>query len=51
VLRAQLEEDGAGASALDELEREVDDQLELMRQRGLAAPFPSGIAVGEFKES
>jgi TPP-dependent pyruvate/acetoin dehydrogenase alpha subunit len=51
VLRAQLEEDGAGASALDQVERELDDQLELMRERGLAAPFPSGIAVGEFKES
>jgi TPP-dependent pyruvate/acetoin dehydrogenase alpha subunit len=49
VLRAQLEEEGAGASALDELEREVGDQLERMRERGLAAPFPSGLDVGEFK--
>ena len=50
VLRAQLEDEGAGASALDELEREVGDQLERMRERGLAAPFPSGLDVGEFKD-
>ena len=50
VLRAQLEDDGAGASALDDLEREVRDDLERMREQGLAAPFPSGLAVGEFKE-
>ena len=41
VLRAQLEEDGAAAAALDELEREVHDELDRMRERGLAAPFPS----------
>ena len=50
VLRAQLEDEGAGASALDELEREVRDELERMRERGLAAPFPSGLTVGEFKD-
>jgi acetoin:2,6-dichlorophenolindophenol oxidoreductase subunit alpha len=50
VLRAQLEEDGAGASALDGVEREVSDELERMRERGLAAPFPTGLSVGEFKE-
>jgi acetoin:2,6-dichlorophenolindophenol oxidoreductase subunit alpha len=50
VLRTQLEDEGVGASALDQLEREVREQLERMRERGLAAPFPSGLTVGEFKD-
>jgi len=50
VLRARLEDEGAAASALDGLEREVSDELERMRERGLAAPFPSGLDAGEFKE-
>ncbi len=50
VLRTQLEDDGAGRSALDALEREVRDDLERMREQGLAAPFPSGLTVGEFKD-
>jgi acetoin:2,6-dichlorophenolindophenol oxidoreductase subunit alpha len=50
VLRAQLEEEGAAPSDLDGLEREMDEELERMRERGLAAPFPSELTVGEFKE-
>ena len=50
VLRAQLEEEGAGSSTLDEIEREVADELERMRERGLAAPFPSELSVREFKD-
>jgi TPP-dependent pyruvate/acetoin dehydrogenase alpha subunit len=48
VLRAQLEEDGADPATLDELERDVGDGLERMRERGLAAPFPSTLDIGEF---
>ena len=50
LLRAQLEEDGLGGSALDSLEQDVSDQLEQMRERGLAAPFPSGLTASEFKD-
>lgn len=50
LLRAQLEEDGLAGSVLDTLEQEVSDQLDEMRERGLAAPFPSELAAGEFKD-
>jgi TPP-dependent pyruvate/acetoin dehydrogenase alpha subunit len=50
LLRAQLEEDGLGGSALDAMEQDVVDQLEQMRERGLAAPFPSGLIAAEFKD-
>jgi TPP-dependent pyruvate/acetoin dehydrogenase alpha subunit len=50
LLRAQLEEDGLGGSALDAVEQDVSDQLEQMRERGLAAPFPSGLSASEFKD-
>ncbi len=43
VLRAQLEEEGSSAAALDEIEREIQDELDRMRERGLAAPFPSAL--------
>jgi TPP-dependent pyruvate/acetoin dehydrogenase alpha subunit len=48
VLRSQLEEEGADAAALDEIEGEVTAQLEQMRERGLAAPFPSELGASEF---
>jgi TPP-dependent pyruvate/acetoin dehydrogenase alpha subunit len=48
LLRAQLEEEGADGSALDRLEQEVRDELDAMRERGLAAPFPSPLTVSEF---
>jgi acetoin:2,6-dichlorophenolindophenol oxidoreductase subunit alpha len=50
LLRTQLEEDGLGGSALDAVEQDVSDQLEQMRERGLAAPFPSGLSANEFKD-
>jgi acetoin:2,6-dichlorophenolindophenol oxidoreductase subunit alpha len=50
VLRAQLEADGAAPAALDDLEREVTAELEQMRERGLAAPFPTALATSEFQD-
>jgi TPP-dependent pyruvate/acetoin dehydrogenase alpha subunit len=49
-LRAQLEAEGVEASGLDGVEQEVNEQLEQMRERGLAAPFPRGLNTTEFKE-
>ena len=49
-LRAQLEAEGVEAARLDELERDVADELERMRERGLAAPFPSDLRAREFKD-
>jgi acetoin:2,6-dichlorophenolindophenol oxidoreductase subunit alpha len=50
VLRAQLEVEGVEASRLDEIEQELNQQLQQMRENGLAAPFPSALAGSEFKE-
>jgi TPP-dependent pyruvate/acetoin dehydrogenase alpha subunit len=50
LLRTQLEEDGLEGTVLDRLDQEVSDQLEEMRERGLAAPFPSGLVGTEFKD-
>jgi acetoin:2,6-dichlorophenolindophenol oxidoreductase subunit alpha len=50
LLRARLEADGAIPAALDELEREVSGQLEGMRERGLAAPFPPALTMSEFAD-
>jgi TPP-dependent pyruvate/acetoin dehydrogenase alpha subunit len=50
VLRAQLEVEGVNAAGLDELERETADELEQMRERGLAAPFPTELSDREFKD-
>jgi TPP-dependent pyruvate/acetoin dehydrogenase alpha subunit len=50
LLRAQLEEDGLAASALDAVERDVAQQLVQMRERGLLAPFPSALSASEFKD-
>jgi TPP-dependent pyruvate/acetoin dehydrogenase alpha subunit len=49
VLRAQLEAEGVEAARLDELEREQAEELERMREKALAAPFPSGLTAPEFK--
>jgi hypothetical protein len=35
---------------LDEVEQHVSDELEQMRERGLAAPFPSELTGREFKD-
>jgi TPP-dependent pyruvate/acetoin dehydrogenase alpha subunit len=50
LLRAQLEAEGVEAARLDDLDREVNEQLEQMRDKGLAAPFPSELTPSEFKE-
>lgn len=50
ILRTQLEAEGAGAAGLDELEQEVTEELGRMRDSGLAAPFPTGLTAGEFKD-
>jgi TPP-dependent pyruvate/acetoin dehydrogenase alpha subunit len=50
VLRRQLEAEGVEAARLDEIGRELDTELEAMRERGLAAPFPSDLQAGEFKD-
>jgi len=49
-LRAQLEAEGVERATLDEVERELDQELERMRERGLGAPFPSDLTATEFKE-
>jgi TPP-dependent pyruvate/acetoin dehydrogenase alpha subunit len=50
LLRTRLVAEGAEASALDRIEQEVRDELDEMRARGLAAPFPSPLTVPEFAE-
>jgi TPP-dependent pyruvate/acetoin dehydrogenase alpha subunit len=50
VLRRQLEAEGVDASRLEELEQDVSNELEQMRERGLAAPFPSELTSREFKD-
>jgi acetoin:2,6-dichlorophenolindophenol oxidoreductase subunit alpha len=50
LLRAQLEAEGVAASRLEELERELNEELERMRKRALAAPFPTDLATREFKD-
>jgi TPP-dependent pyruvate/acetoin dehydrogenase alpha subunit len=50
VLRAQLQAEGVDSARLDELEQEQADELERMRERGLAAPFPTDLPTSEFKD-
>jgi TPP-dependent pyruvate/acetoin dehydrogenase alpha subunit len=50
LLRAQLEAEGVAASRLEELERELNEELERMRESALAAPFPTDLATREFKD-
>ena len=50
ILRAQLEAEGVDAARLVELERESADELERMREHGLAAPFPTELTAREFKD-
>jgi TPP-dependent pyruvate/acetoin dehydrogenase alpha subunit len=50
VLRAQLEAEGVEPDGLDEIERDLTAQLEVMRESGLAAPFPTELTAREFKE-
>jgi TPP-dependent pyruvate/acetoin dehydrogenase alpha subunit len=50
LLRRQLEAEGVDAARLDELEQELTEELEQMRERGLAAPFPVELHSREFKD-
>ena len=50
LLRTQLEADSIEPTRLDELEQEVTDELERMRESGLAAPFPAKLTASEFKD-
>jgi TPP-dependent pyruvate/acetoin dehydrogenase alpha subunit len=50
LLRAQLEAEGVEPARLEELEQEVNDDLDRMREIGLAAPFPSKLTAREFKD-
>jgi TPP-dependent pyruvate/acetoin dehydrogenase alpha subunit len=50
VLRAQLEAEGLETTRLDELEGDVTQELERMRESGLAAPFPTQLTTREFKD-
>jgi len=50
LLRAQLEAEGVDAAQLDDLERELGEELERMHEQGLAAPFPSELSASEFKD-
>jgi TPP-dependent pyruvate/acetoin dehydrogenase alpha subunit len=50
LLRAQLEAEGVEAARLDELEREINADLERMREQGLAAPFPTESSATEFQD-
>jgi acetoin:2,6-dichlorophenolindophenol oxidoreductase subunit alpha len=50
LLRRQLEAEGVDSARLDEMEQELGDELDRMRERGLAAPFPSELHAPEFKD-
>jgi TPP-dependent pyruvate/acetoin dehydrogenase alpha subunit len=50
LLRAQLEAEGVEPTRLDDIEHELSDELERMRERGLAAPFPTNLTATEFKK-
>ena len=50
VLRARLETDGVAPADLDEIEQESAAELERMRERALAAPFPTELTSREFKD-
>ena len=50
VLAAQLASEGVDEPRLDGVRREVADELERMREQGLAAPWPSELTAREFKD-
>jgi TPP-dependent pyruvate/acetoin dehydrogenase alpha subunit len=50
LLRTQLEAEGVEPARLDELEQELNDELDRMRESGLASPFPSNLSAPEFKD-
>ena len=50
VLAAQLASEGVDEARLDGVRREVADELERMREQGLAAPWPTELTAREFKD-
>jgi TPP-dependent pyruvate/acetoin dehydrogenase alpha subunit len=50
VLAAQLVSEGVDDARLDDVRREVADELERMRDQGLAAPWPPELTAREFKD-
>ena len=50
VLAAQLASEGVDEPRLDGVRREVADELERMREQGLAAPWPTELTAREFKD-
>ena len=50
VLAAQLASEGVDEPRLDGVRREVADELERMREQGLAAPWPTELTAHEFKD-
>jgi TPP-dependent pyruvate/acetoin dehydrogenase alpha subunit len=50
VLAGQLASEGVDEARLDGIRREVADELERMREQGLAAPWPTALAAREFKD-
>ena len=50
VLRTQLQAEGVDAARLDDLEREQTEELDRMREQGLAAPFPTQLTANEFND-
>jgi acetoin:2,6-dichlorophenolindophenol oxidoreductase subunit alpha len=49
-LRAQLEAEGCEPGRLDEVEHDMSADLAQMRERALAAPFPTQLRAAEFKD-
>jgi TPP-dependent pyruvate/acetoin dehydrogenase alpha subunit len=50
VLAAQLASEGVDESRLDGIRREMADELERMREQGLAAAWPTELTAREFKD-
>ena len=50
MLAAQLATQGVDGARLDGVRREVTDELERMREQGLAAPWPTELTAREFKD-
>ena len=50
VLAAQLASEGVDEPRLDGVRREVAEELERMREQGLAAPWPTELTAHEFKD-
>lgn len=50
LLRAQLGAEGVEVASLEEVERSVAEELQELRERGLAAPFPTRLTPREFED-